>query len=567
MIGHLKQSPWTYPRCDGKGVEMTTTSEMELEFNELEHKIDRLKKAERELNTLGDPEFRGLFRKEIGSIMAKVKDPKSVDEVERELATLKEKLEPSITVFLSRTDFEPDTWSDVDLVVQNTSSATARSIAVSMPDSVAVSGLKEVTSLSGGEEMRMAVRLRPREKGRVPVSISISFGDMNGISYTQEQIVDLQVEPKSGAETPDTIKPPPYFPAELLTIYSSPELIGRGGFARVFRTQRKKDGVEVAVKVPLDLDPVIGKSFLKEIENWQKLDHDNITRLLDFNILPAVYMEMELCQRNLGELTKPLMVEKAACIAMEVARGLGHAHHKGIIHRDLKPSNILIKDDIYKISDWGLSRVKSKNLMSTSVKSTSMSFSPLYAAPEQYSPKTFGRSDERTDIFLLGIVLYELVTGELPFTGEDLNEISYAITNETPGFPSEVNPEAKAIEPIILNCLQKNKDDRYANVVELQTDLADFLGMDFKKSLTRSESRIEKIKLCTDLVEIYGNQGDCHKCLIYLKNLQSFVSGSALKEVIQEEISALEFYARQEVSMADRAPRIEEVVHRARMGE
>jgi len=546
---------------------MAKISDMTREFEEFERNIERLKKVEKELNSLGTREWRDLFRKEIAVTMAKVKDTKNVDEVERELNILKEKLKPGVTISLSKTDFELDAWSDVDLVLRNASAVPARNIVVNMPDSVAVSGLKGLTSLHGGEEKRMAIRLRPRDEGRVPLKLSVSCEDMNRAAYRREQLIDLEVEPKRRIDTPEPSKPPPYFPSELLTIYSSPELIGRGGFARVFRAQRKKDGMEVAVKVPLDLDPAIGKSFLKEIENWQKLDHDNITKLLDFNILPVVYLEMELCHRNLAELTKPLLVEKAACIALEVARGLGHAHNKGIIHRDLKPSNILIKDDVPKISDWGLSRVKSKSLTSISVKTTSMSFSPLYAAPEQYSPKTFGRSDERTDIFLLGIVLYELVTGELPFTGEDLSEISYAITNEGPRPPSEVNPEAKAIEPIILKCLQKNKDDRYANVVELQADLADFLGMDFKKSLTRSVSRSEKIKLCTDLVEIYGNQGDCHKCLIYLKNLQSFVSGSALKEFIQEEISALEFYARQEVSIADRIPRLEEVVHRARMGE
>lgn len=542
------------------------TDDMELEFRVFGHKVGRLKKVEWELDILGTQEWRDLFHKEIASIMDKVKDLKSVDEVERELGTLKEKLEPSITVSLSRTDFEPDTWADVDLALRNASAVRAQNIVVNIPDSIVVSGLKGLPSLPSGEETSMAIRLRPREKGRVPLELSISFEDMNGVAYTQQQLIDLEVKPKI-IETPEPTKPPPYFPAELFTIYSSPEFIGKGGFARVFRAQRKKDGVEVAVKVPLDLDPAIGKSFLKEIENWQKLDHDNITKLLDFNILPVIYLEIELCHRNLGDLSKPLMVEKAAYIALEIARGLGHAHRKGIIHRDLKPSNILFKDDIPKISDWGLSRVKSHNLMSTSSKSTAMSFSPLYAAPEQYSPKTFGRSDERTDIFLLGIVLYELVTGELPFTGEDLNEISYAVTNDSPGLPSEVNPEAKAVEHIILKCLQKNKDDRYSNVNELQSDLADFLGMDFKKSLTRSGNRSGNIKLCTDLVEVYGNQGDCHKCIIYLRNLQGFVAGSALKEFIQEEISALEFYAGKEVKMTERIPRLEEIVHRARMGE
>jgi len=356
-------------------------------------------------------------------------------------------------------------------------------------------------------------------------------------------------------------KPPPYFPAELLTIYSSAELIAKGGFARVFRACRKRDGVLVAAKVPVDMDPAVGKSFLREIENWQKLDHDNITRLLDFNILPVIYLEMELCHQSLEELTKPLMVERAAYIILEITRGLRYAHSKGIIHRDLKPSNILLKDDIPKISDWGLSKVKSDSRLSLST-----SFSPIYAAPEQYSPRSFGKSDERTDIFQLGIIFYELITGELPFKGEDLTEISYAITTETPKPASEANPEASGIEPIILKCLQKKKDDRYQSVAELQSDLASFLGIDFKRSLTRSRNQVEKIKLCSDLIEVHASEGNGQKCILYLKNLEGYISAAELREIIQEEIKALEFYAHKKVSITERLPGLEEIVHRARMG-
>lgn len=359
------------------GAEMAETNKMELEFREFEDKIERLKKAEMELSNLGTPQWREQHQKQIITIQAKLKNPKRVDEVERELDALKENLKP--------------------------------------------------------------------------------------VGPPEEQ------------------KPPPYFPAELLTMYSSAELIDKGGFARVFRTWRKRDGMPVAAKVPIDIDPAIGKAFLKEIENWQKLNHDNITRLLDFNILPIVYLEMELCDQNLDKLTKPLGVERAAYIILEITRGLNYAHSKGIIHRDLKPSNILLKDDIPKISDWGISKVKSESRSSIST-----SLTPMYAAPEQYSPRTFGKSDERTDIFQLGIIFYELATGELPFTGEDLTEISYAITNEEPKLLSETNPEAIDIEPIISKCLQKKKDDRYQSVSELQNDLAGFLGQVFacgKKSL------------------------------------------------------------------------------------
>jgi serine/threonine protein kinase len=361
---------------------------------------------------------------------------------------------------------------------------------------------------------------------------------------------------------PEERKPPPYFPAELLTIYSYAEPIARGGFARIFRAWRKKDGMLVAAKVPIDLDPAIGKSFLKEIENWQKLDHDNITKLLDCNILPAVYLEIELCDQSLDEITKPLSVERVAYIILEITRGLRYAHSKGIIHRDLKPSNILLKDDIPKISDWGLSKVKSESRLSIST-----SLSPMYAAPEQYSPRTFGKSDERTDIFQLGIIFYELATGQLPFKGEDLTEISYAITNETPKLPSGINPEANEIEPIILKCLQKKKDDRYQNVSDLQSDLVSYLGIDFKKSLMMSRNLLEKVKMCSDLIEVYASQGNGQKCLLYLNDLQGYISSAELRNRVQEEIKALEFYSLKEVNMADRVPTLEELIHRARMGE
>jgi serine/threonine protein kinase len=372
----------------------------------------------------------------------------------------------------------------------------------------------------------------------------------------------VQLKPPAEPKPPAEYRPPPYFPAELLTIYSSAEPIAKGGFARIFRVRRKKDGVLVAAKVPIDMDPAVGKSFLKEIENWQKLEHDNITRLLDCNILPAVYLEIELCDQSLDELAKPLMVERAAYTILEITRGLRYAHSKGVIHRDLKPSNILLKDDIPKISDWGLSKLKSESRLSITA-----SLSPMYAAPEQYSPRTFGKSDERTDIFQLGIIFYELATGELPFKGEDLTGISYAITNEDPGHPSEVNPEAIEIEPIILKCLQKKKEERYQSVAELQSDLASFLGIDFKKSLNLSRNRLEKLKLCSDLIEVYASQGNGQKCQLYLNNLQGYVSTPELREMVKEEIKALEFYAGKEVNIADRLPRLEALIHHARMGE
>ena len=445
---------------------MNAASELERDFRDLEMRIGRLKRADAELKSLGTHAWRDQHQPEIKSIMANIKNPRKVDEVEEALAALRDELERSQVV---------------------------------------------------------AEEPKPQPVVSVPVA--------------------------------------PFFPHELYALYSVVELIGQGGFARAYRARRKKDDFPVAVKIPTDMDPAVGRSFLTEIENWRKLSHDNIVKLLDFNISPAIYLEMELCHRSLEDVTEPMQAENACFLVLEVARGLAHAHERGIIHRDLKPSNILMKDDNPMISDWGLSRVKS-----ASVRSISVSFSPLYAAPEQYSPKTFGRTDERTDIYQLGTLFYQLITGTSPFSGDDFAEVSFAIANNDPEPPSALNPGSAVVEHIVLKCLEKKKEDRYQSVSELQADMAGFLGVDFKKSLTLSRSTLERVKLCTDLVEICAQQGNSEKCLMYLKSLQGLVAGSELREVIQEEIGALEFYGRQEVSIGERMPRLGEVVHRARMG-
>ncbi|MCX6701280.1 MAG: serine/threonine-protein kinase, partial [Methanomicrobiales archaeon] len=161
----------------------------------------------------------------------------------------------------------------------------------------------------------------------------------------------------------------------------------------------------------------------------------------------------------------------AAEIISGVAEGLAYAHEQGIIHRDIKPHNILIDSHgVPKISDWGMSR-----LIGSSATQTVAGFSLAYAAPEQVSPKGFGETDERTDIYQLGVMFYELVTGKLLFPGDDLAEVSNAIISRIPVPPSEVNPQARPLDPIILKCLQKKPEDRYQSVRMLILDLKQFL--------------------------------------------------------------------------------------------
>lgn len=293
------------------------------------------------------------------------------------------------------------------------------------------------------------------------------------IDHVEEDLQRLKAkiaEPEATRRVPDETtvgQKGLLFPPALTGIYRDTSYIGGGGFAHVFKARRKRDGVEVAIKVPVQLDAPTGRSFLNEVISWNRLSHENICKLRDLNILPTPYLEMELCQGSLDDLKKPLSVDQAASLIYRVAEGVGYAHSKGVSHRNLKSRNILFRGDIPVVSDWGLS--KPLNVTSSS---EVHGLSPFYAAPEQIEPTNFGNADHRTDIYQLGVVFYELVTGQLPFGGRDLTEIMGQITMADPKKPSHVNPEASKVEPIVMKCLHKDMKLRYQTIAELQKDLA-----------------------------------------------------------------------------------------------
>jgi serine/threonine protein kinase len=283
---------------------------------------------------------------------------------------------------------------------------------------------------------------------------------------------------------PESMEPPPitpapeqknYFPRELEGKYTDITYVGRGGIAWVFSARRKSDGVKVAVKIPISFDETTGKCFLNEIAAWETLMHENIVEVTAVNILPVPYVEMEFVPGSLEALDKPLPVWKAVHIINGVTAGLQYAHQHGFIHRDIKPHNILLTDDVVpKITDWGMSKVLAADIKKSSIAGFSLS----YAAPEQVSPSEFGRTGERTDIYQLGVVFYELVTGSIPFGGESIVEVGNAILREDPIPPSEYNPDAEAVQKIILKCLEKDPARRYQSAAELLDALAGYLDED-----------------------------------------------------------------------------------------
>ena len=259
---------------------------------------------------------------------------------------------------------------------------------------------------------------------------------------------------------------------DLSERYMDSEYIGKGGTARIFKAKRREDGKVVAVKVPISFDERTGRSFLKEMNLWKELEHKNIVKVYSVNILPVPYVEMEYCEKSLADINKPVSPELSAYYIKEISNGLLYAHCRGVIHRDIKPQNILIcKDKTPKLSDWGLGKI-----ISDTNETKTLAFSLNYASPEQVAPGIFGRSDQRTDIFQIGIVFYELLTGHLPFSGDGIGEFSTSIIHNDPKLPSTVNSDAKKFDKLIMRCLKKDPDERYRCLEEFLDDLNRLTG-------------------------------------------------------------------------------------------
>ena len=389
-------------------------------------------------------------------------------------------------------------------------------------------------NIQPGEYVSQTVRAVPREAGKIRAKITVRSGAVSSKIRIQVEVVERApaIAGKRPAVVPVSVDSQPMSGSPLETLfarYRKVEPVGDGGFARVYRAERK-DGKVVALKIPLSLTEEGGRTFLREVRNWSLLSHPNIVELYDYNVFPVPYLEMEYCETNLAKLEKPVSPERAARIIFDVTEGLKYAHSRGIIHRDLKPSNILLKNGRAKVSDWGLSK-----LLKESRTTHTVSFTPLYAAPEQISSR-FGSTDERTDIWQIGAVLYELLTGRPPFEGEDFVEVASKITLEEPVPPSQLNPDAEALEPIVMKCLAKGKEGRYQSVEELQRDLAGFLGLNYRENLSRSISAKDLSRsayYAGELFLLYLRLNDLTNALKYADDLIHYANGSARDELLK----------------------------------
>ena len=260
--------------------------------------------------------------------------------------------------------------------------------------------------------------------------------------------------------------------------YIITDKLGAGGFATVYKAINK-DGVAVAIKMPKFLDETIDSSVLNkfqaEADIWKKLKHKNIVSFLDSNIRPVPYMTIELMEGgNLGGLLKDhrLSMQEAKPLMLGILDGLSYAHRMASVHRDIKPENILFtKDGVPKIADWGIGKFMASESVSQSI-GTKGTF--LYSAPEQFDKVTYGEVDWSTDIFQIGVVFYEMLTGINPFKADELAAVMGRILTVKPAPPSSENPDIPPeIDEIVMKCLEKRKEDRWRSTDVLYSKLRD----------------------------------------------------------------------------------------------
>jgi serine/threonine-protein kinase len=288
----------------------------------------------------------------------------------------------------------------------------------------------------------------------------------------------------------DTIEP-----GSRIDFYRIEAPVARSGMASIFRATDTRDNRQVALKIPhpdMEADPILFDRFQRESSIGEKLNHPKVMRVYGGEERSRVYMVMEWCE---GRLLRQILSEgrmphdRSIRIAIGVLDALEYIHSNGVVHRDLKPENIMVDaQDNIKLIDFGIaSDVSARRL--TYANFTATLGTPDYISPEQVKGK---RGDGRSDIFSMGVILYEMLTGKVPFSGPSpLAAMNDRLLNY-PLPPSVADPSiSPQLQEVLYRALERNPKYRYANARDFAWDLEhlDLVGVEDRAELRDWQKR------------------------------------------------------------------------------
>jgi serine/threonine-protein kinase len=263
---------------------------------------------------------------------------------------------------------------------------------------------------------------------------------------------------------------------DTLDHYRLDEAVARGGMATLFKATDLTNGRQVAIKVPhaeMEADPVLVERFRREQEIGQELDHPGVVKTFDGEERSRLYMVIEWVDgrllRTILNQEPKLSIERATNLSLQICDALDTMHKHGVVHRDLKPENIMVDDqDRIKLIDFGIA-MKEDARRITFVEMSPTLGTPDYISPEQVKGQ---RGDQRSDIYSLGVMFYEMLTGEPPYSGPN----PLAVMNERllhdPEPARNRRPEISAeLEEILNRALERDPRRRYQTASEMEWEL------------------------------------------------------------------------------------------------